>query len=66
MATVFYILCYFDLLTNNRQHIREHEEKTFDMLSKLWLLRGWGRGLSESVEKEIFVTKIFFFSDNVE
>ena len=42
------------------QNLREHRQKTFVTLSGFWLLRGLG-GLSESVKKGKFVTKIFFF-----
>ena len=42
-------------LTNNFS-VREHQQKTFVTFSRFWLLRG----LSESVKKEKFVTKIFF------
>ena len=53
--------------------LREHRQKTFVMLNRIWSLRwGWGEGgtggggcLSESVKKGKFVKKIFF-SDNVE
>ena len=31
--------------------LREHQQKTFVMLSGFWLLRGWG-SLSKSVKKE--------------
>ena len=55
---------------------REHRQKTFITLSGFWPLKeggggggggggGVGRGLSESIKKGKFVTKIFF-SDNVE
>ena len=39
--------------------LREHRQKTFNTLSGFWPFRGW-RGLSESVKKGKFVTKIFF------
>ena len=44
------------------QNLREHTQKTFVTLSRFWPEVG---GLSESVKKVKFVTKIFF-SDNVE
>ena len=39
--------------------IRQHQQKDFVTLSGFWPLREWG-GLSESVKKGKFVTKIFF------
>ena len=52
------------------QQIREHRQKTFVTFSGFWPLRGFGvggagAGLSESVKKGKFVTKIFL-SVNVE
>ena len=44
--------------------IREHRQKTFVTLSGFWTLK-WCGGLSESVKKRKFVTKVFF-SDNDE
>ena len=46
------------------QHLREHQQKTFVMLSRFWPLRGLGN-LSESVKMENFVMKFvnLFFSD---
>ena len=40
--------------------LREYQQKKFIMLSRFWMLRGWGRGLSESIKKGKFVTKILF------
>ena len=40
---------------------REHQQKTFAMLSRFQQLRGWGGGeFSESVKKGKFMTEIFF------
>ena len=49
-----------------RQYVREHRQKILVTLRGFWQLRGWreGGGLSESVKKGKFVTKMFF-SDNV-
>ena len=30
--------------TGQNLYIREHGQKTFVMISRFWLLRGWGRG----------------------
>ena len=42
--------------TGQNLYIREHGQKTFVMISRFWLLRGWGRGrgggVSKSVKKE--------------
>ena len=42
--------------------LRDYREKTFATLSEFWPLRrrDKGRGVSESVKKGKFVTKIFF------
>ena len=46
---------------NNFVTLREQQQKTFPTFSGFWLLRGWwGGGLSESVKKGIFRTKICF------
>ena len=38
--------------------VKEHQQKTFFMLSGFWLLRGFG--LSESVKKKIHDGNLFF------
>ena len=44
--------------TINIQNIREHQQKTFNTLSRFWL--GGGEGLSESFKKENLRQKSFF------
>ena len=39
--------------------VREHQQKRFVTVSGFWPLRGW-EGLSQSVKRRKFVTKIFF------
>ena len=51
-------------ITKMFNHLREHHQNNFVVLSGFWPLRGW-EALSESIRKGRFVTKIFF-SDNIE
>ena len=58
------IYTVYSILASYIANLREHQQKTFVMLSRFWpLIRGSGC-LSESVKKGKFVMKIFF-SDNV-
>ena len=41
-----------DHFTPPEAFFREHQQKTFVILSGFWSLRWWGAGLSKSVKKE--------------
>ena len=41
-------------------NVKKRQQKTFVLLSGLRRLMGWGEGLSESLRKGKFVTKMFF------
>ena len=60
------IFAFFVFVCKSPFWLREHWQKTFVTHSGFWPLRGWGGGgLSESVKKGKFLTKISF-SVNVE